>query len=135
MTVLAAIILTFIILVFGAIALSPLIFGEYQPYKKMPSDPLNNPASSILNKRETVEVRRAYPAGPEKPQWLEGKLTFIGLALSLAGMIGKHYGLNLPTDEVKDFLTWLAASWDDIAQGAGILIAAWGRLRINFRKP
>lgn len=78
-------------------------------------------------------IARAYPAVLEKPQFLQGKMTFLGLILTTVGMIGKTFGLNLPTDEAGDFMTWLAANWDSLAQGVGILVAAYGRLRARPR--
>ena len=97
-------------------------------------------------KEPEPEIRRALDPGTGQPiprefktsrdakQFLEGKLTFIGLALTAAGAIGRMLGWDLPTDEVQSFLTWLLSSWDGIVQGIGIIIAAWGRLRINWRK-
>jgi hypothetical protein len=70
----------------------------------------------------------------EGKQFLQGKMTFIGLALTAAGAIGRLFGWELPADEVNSFLTWLLASWDGLAQGVGILLTAWGRARINWRK-
>jgi len=75
------------------------------------------------------------PAGPDKPQFLQGKMTFIGLGLATVGTIAKMFGYTLPTDEAKDFLSWLSANWDVIASGLGLLTAAYGRLRMNWRKP
>lgn len=98
----------------------------------MPNDPMTNPASSSLNNKP--EVRRALPAGPDKPQWLEGKLTYIGLVLATIGSIGKIFGLNLPTSEADGFLHLISDNWETIATGIGLLTAAWGRIRINFRK-
>ena len=98
-------------------------------------------------KEPEPEIRRALDPETGKPiprtfetkaadtkQILQGKMTFIGLALTAAGAIGRMMGWDLPTDEVNSFLTWLLSSWDGIAQGIGIIIAAWGRLRINWRK-
>lgn len=101
----------------------------------MPSDPLTNPASSTTNTQgqEYVEVRRAYPAGPEKPQWLQGKLTYIGLVLTAIGAIGRLFGVTLPTDEANAFLNFLSVNWDMIAQGIGILMAFRGRYRRELR--
>lgn len=98
--------------------------------------------------RDEPEVRRALDPETGEPisrsfetraetgkQFLQGKMTFIGLALTAAGALGKMLGWEVPAEEISGFLTWLLASWDGLAQGAGILLAAWGRLRINFRKP
>lgn len=98
----------------------------------MPSDPMTNPAHSATSGK--IVVKKDEPAGPEKPQWLQGKLTFIGLVLATIGSIGKVFGLSLPTSEADGFLHYLSDNWDTLASGVGILIAAWGRFRINFRK-
>ncbi len=70
----------------------------------------------------------------EKPSWLEGKRTFIGLGLTVAGMLGSRYNLKLPVAEVNNFLDLLAANWDGVAQVAGAAIAAYGALRKAMRE-
>lgn len=85
------------------------------------------------------ETRRAEdpatgePIPTSKKHVLEGKLTYIGLGLTAAGAIGKMFGFDLPTEEVRGFFDWLLANWDSLANGLGILMAAYGRLRINWR--
>lgn len=88
---------------------------------------------------QKTEVRRALDVDSGKPipvskkQILEGKMTFIGLALTAAGAIGKMFGFDLPTTEVQTWLDWLLSNWDSLANGIGLLIAAYGRLRMNWR--
>lgn len=66
----------------------------------------------------------------EKPHWLVGKRTYIGLALTVIGMIGHRYNLKLPVEEVNGFLDTLLANWDAIAEVVGAAIALYG----NFKK-
>lgn len=73
--------------------------------------------------------------GMNPKQTLQGKLTYIGVLISTAGAIGNLFGWEIPADEVKGMITWTQAHWDDLAQFAGLLTAAYGRLRINWRKP
>jgi len=88
------------------------------------------------NPTPRVEAPQAHivVAGPEKPQWLQGKLTFIGLILASIGYGAKAFGYSVPTDEIQDFLGFMSNNWSVISEGLGILIAGYGRIRINFRK-
>lgn len=79
-----------------------------------------------------IEARVAQPAF-SRPSWLDGKRTFLGLALSAAGLIGERCGLTVPKDEINDFLDLIGANWDVIAQAAGLLVAAWGRIKASKR--
>ena len=67
-------------------------------------------------------------------QFLQGKLTFLGIALSGLGAIGSLFGFTVPTDEVKGIIGWLQSSWDSLMEFVGLFVAAYGRLRINWRK-
>lgn len=93
------------------------------------------------------EVRRALDPSTGQPiphafetksaeakQFLQGKMTFIGLLLTLAGTLGKLFGWEVPAAEVNGFLAWLLASWDSLTQGIGLIIAFYGRLRQNWRE-
>lgn len=68
------------------------------------------------------------------PQTLQGKLTYIGIVISVAGALGRLFGLHLPTEEVQGMLSWIAANWDALAEFGGLATAAYGRLRINWRR-
>ena len=67
-------------------------------------------------------------------QFLQGKLTYIGIALSGLGAIGSLFGFSVPTDEVKGIIGWLQSHWDSLMEFAGLVVAAYGRIRINWRK-
>lgn len=79
-----------------------------------------------------MKTRRAIPYF-EKPQFLQGKLTYIGLILSGIGMICKPFGIDLPDDEAKDFIRLLSSNWESFAEMAGLLVAAYGRFRASKR--
>ena len=66
---------------------------------------------------------------------LPGKLTYVGLAISLAGMLGRRFGITLPTEEINGITTFLAANWDSFAQLGGLITAAYGRYRANNHPP
>ncbi len=69
------------------------------------------------------------------PQTLQGKLTYAGILISAIGAIGRIFGLHLPTAETQGMVDMVAANWDTLAQFGGLATAAYGRLRINWRKP
>ena len=78
---------------------------------------------------------RAQPTRPmNKPQFLQGKLTYLGILLTALGALGNLFGFTVPTDEVKGIVTWLQANWDSLSELVGLIMAAYGRLRINWRK-
>jgi len=67
-------------------------------------------------------------------QFLQGKLTYLGLGISGLGAAGGLLGLTMPADEVRDIIGWLHANWGSVMELAGLVLAAYGRLRINWRK-
>lgn len=92
-----------------------------------------------LRKRH-MPVRRALNPQTNQPipmnsQTLQGKLTYVGIVLSAVGALGNLFGWSIPADEVKGMISWVQAHWDDLSQFAGLVTAAYGRLRINWRKP
>lgn len=68
------------------------------------------------------------------PQFAEGRLTYIGIALAALGMLAGFFGMTWPKDEADGFASWLAANWDTLSQGVGLIIAVFGRARINWRE-
>ncbi len=82
-----------------------------------------------------VEVRAAQPV-IERPKWLDGKRTYLGIGLMLLGMAGDMFGVDVPKEEINDFQAWLSAEWTTISEGLGILLAGYGRVKASkrFRK-
>lgn len=81
-------------------------------------------------------MRRQAKRNPHKLTMktiLPGKLTYIGLAVSLAGLIGSRFGLVIPENEINGIVSFVAANWDIFAQLGGLLTAAYGRLRVNWQ--
>lgn len=94
---------------------------------------------TTLFRHRHPQVRRALDPEtdlpiPMKTQTLQGKLTYLGILLSGVGALGNLFGWDIPADEVKSMLSWTQAHWDDLAQFAGLAAAAYGRLRLNWRK-
>jgi len=73
------------------------------------------------------------PASAPAPQLLQGKMTYIGLAIAFSGLLAKWFGPHYPADQVNDTITFIGANYDSISQFVGILIAAFGRLRQHWR--
>lgn len=92
-------------------------------YKDSPAKPVADDDSDIPS---------ALPIY-EKPKFLDGKMTFLGLGIAALGMLGKRFGITVPTAEVQGFFTWLGANWDAMAEGVGWLVAAYGKLRRSPR--
>lgn len=92
------------------------------------------PGHTPPSERPTVklETQRAQPVY-EKPSWLDGKRTYIGLIISTAGLIGSRFHVEVPTDEVNGALDLLSQNWDIFAQFFGLLVAAWGRMKASQR--
>ena len=67
-------------------------------------------------------------------QFLQGKLTYLGIAISGLGALGSLFGFSVPADEVKGLIGWFQANWDSLSEFAGLAVAAYGRIRINWRK-
>lgn len=78
------------------------------------------------------ETRPAQPVY-DKPSWLDGKRTYIGLVIATAGLLGERFRVDVPTHEINGALDLLAANWDVFAQFAGLLVAAWGRVKASKR--
>lgn len=83
-------------------------------------------------------MRRQAERNPHKLTMktiLPGKLTYVGLAISLAGMIAGRFGITLPQDEINGIVSLVAANWDLIAQVGGLITAAYGRYRATNHPP
>lgn len=91
-------------------------------YKDSPAKPVDDDS----------DIPSALPIY-EKPKFLDGKMTFLGLGIVALGMLGKRFGITVPTAEVQGFFTWLGANWDAMAEGVGWLVAAYGKLRRSPR--
>ena len=94
----------------------------------------------LLLRRRRLKAKRALDPETNLPipmntkQSLQGRLTYVGILLSAAGALGNLFGWHVPTDEVKDMVSWIQGHWDDLVQFTGLATAAYGRLRINWRK-
>lgn len=94
--------------------------------------PGTTPPKFNTDAHDEIEVRRALPVY-DRPAWLEGKRTFIGLAISAAGLLGSRFHVDVPTEEVNGVLDVVAMNWDVFAQITGLVVAAWGRIKASQR--
>ena len=67
-------------------------------------------------------------------QFLQGKLTYLGILLTALSALGHLFGFTVPTEEVKGIIGWFHTNWNTLMELVGLVIAAYGRLRINWRK-
>jgi hypothetical protein len=79
-----------------------------------------------------LETKRAQPVY-DKPSWLDGKRTYIGLVISTAGLIGSRFRVDVPAEEINGILDLVNVHWDILAQFAGLVVAAWGRMKASQR--
>jgi hypothetical protein len=79
-------------------------------------------------------ARASILSQPPRGQFLKGKLTFIGIGISALGALSKVFGVPVPVEEIKGILGWFQANWGTLTELAGLVVAAYGRLRINWRK-
>lgn len=67
-------------------------------------------------------------------QFLQGKLTYLGILLTALGALGNLFGFDVPTNEVKGIVGWFQANGNTVMELVGLVVAAYGRLRLNWRK-
>jgi hypothetical protein len=79
-------------------------------------------------------ARASILSQPPSGQFLKGKLTFIGIGISALGALSKVFGVPVPVSEIRDIVGWFQANSGTISELAGLIVAAYGRLRINWRK-
>lgn len=80
-----------------------------------------------------MKQRLTLPGDAPDQQVLQGKLTYLGLIVTISGFLGNLFGAKFPKEEVDGILTWVGANWDSLAQFGGLVTAAWGRFRMNLR--
>ncbi len=94
-------------------------------------------------RKRALQIRRALDLETSQPiamppvrdkQWAEGKLTFAGLLLTAIGASGQIFGVETGSEEARDLLTEIVRQWDGLATIAGLALAFYGRVRMNWRK-
>jgi hypothetical protein len=81
-----------------------------------------------------ASARASILSQPPSGQFLKGKLTFIGIGISALGALSKVFGVPVPVSEIRDIVGWFQANSGTISELAGLIVAAYGRLRITWRK-
>lgn len=67
-------------------------------------------------------------------QPLQGKLTYVSLAIGALSVIFRAIGKEFPEDEVNLFLNWANSSWPMLVEGFSLMAAAYGRARREWRE-
>ena len=115
----------------------------------MPPNNSRNPAATRIERRpvepvgvdETGAIQHGRIEGVagelmeiRKPQFLEGKMTMLGIVLTVLSTLAGFAGVVLPAEDIKAFAKWTSENWPALTAGAGILMTAYGKLRRNWRK-
>lgn len=69
--------------------------------------------------------------GPK--QFLQGRLTYLGVLLTAAGTVGKLFGWYVPVDEITSAIDFVQAQWPVVMEFVGMVTTIYGRLRIGKR--
>lgn len=69
-----------------------------------------------------------------KPQFLQGHMTKLGLVLTGLSLIGGLFGIVIPTEELKALAQTASDNWEVIGTLAGLALAAYGKIRRNWRQ-
>ncbi len=91
-------------------------------YKQSPAKPVE----------EDEDIPAAIPI-IEKPKFLDGKMTWIGIGLFATSFALRKLGIILPESEIKYLLHWLSDNWSVIAEPIGVAMAGYGKIRRSPR--
>lgn len=69
----------------------------------------------------------------QKPQFLQGHMTKLGLVLTGLSLIGGLFGIVVPAEELKALAQTASDNWQVIGTLAGLALAAYGKIRRNWR--
>lgn len=58
-------------------------------------------------------------------------MTIWGAAITLASVIGRMFGYEVPTEEINGAVTWLGSHWNEIGEFIGIVTTVIGRFRAS----
>lgn len=61
-------------------------------------------------------------------------MTMLGMVLTGLSMLAGLFGFIIPDAEVKAMAQWASDNWESLGVFAGLVIAAYGKLRRNWRK-
>lgn len=96
-----------------------------------PAASVETPPRSRLIARIGAMLGGKANDGPK--QFLQGRLTYLGVLLTAAGTVGKLFGWYVPVDEVKSAIEFVQAQWPVVMEFVGMLTTIYGRLRIGKR--
>jgi len=105
-----------------------------KPSTKKRSRAVAPPRLPQPNPFRLAPARASILSQPPSGQFLKGKLTFIGIGISALGALSKVFGVPVPVSEIRDIVGWFQANSGTISELAGLIVVAYGRLRINWRK-
>ncbi|WP_009964056.1 hypothetical protein [Verrucomicrobium spinosum] len=70
----------------------------------------------------------------QKPQFLQGHMTKLGLVLTGLSLIGGLFGIVVPAEELKALAKTASDNWGVIGTLVGLALAAYGKIRRNWRQ-
>lgn len=106
--------------------------------KKVYSDTLYHKSRVLLGKlgakvffkraeKKSMEIQRKVR------QPLQGKLTYLSLAIGIVSVAFQMIGKTFPQEEAEALVNWANSNWAELTTFGAMLGAFWGRLRRELR--
>ena len=87
--------------------------------------------SNLISKiKEALVAKAAEKLGQ---QFLQGKMTYIGLIMTALGAFAQTTGIPLPLADIQALVDFVQVNWPTVLEFFGLVTALYGRLRIPGR--
>lgn len=83
------------------------------------------------SKKEGNEIMSNLATQPK--QALQGKLTYVSLAVGALSLVFQLLGQTFPQEEANAIVNWANSNWPEIVQITSLITAFYGRLRREWR--
>jgi hypothetical protein len=93
--------------------------------------PVEPPKSNLISKIKEALVKKAAEKFGE--QFLQGKLTYIGLIMTALGAFAQTTGIAIPLNDIQALIDFVQLNWHVVLEFAGLVTALYGRFRIPGR--
>jgi|688.fasta_scaffold04470_21 hypothetical protein len=92
---------------------------------------VEQPKSNLISKIKEALVKKAAEKFGE--QFLQGKLTYIGLIMTALGAFAQTTGIAIPLNDIQALIDFVQANWHVVLEFVGLVTALYGRFRIPGR--